>query len=201
MENEFLRNVKNHGMEILMDQGVYRHIRFGKLASKVFCFELITWPGFLTICGDMGTYTFERTEDMFEFFSYPEQTDLSINPFYWAGKLQSICKLGGYQSFSPELCKREIESHMIECWIPEYENEEQRQRIEKLVEEEIFDYLGDEPEAVIIERIYNFSEEGFELGCDFLIDRHLMEHNYHYIWCCYAIVWGIQQYYKETKNV
>lgn len=67
-------------MTILHEDGLYRHLRFRKPHTMHHWFDLITWPGNLTITGDMGTYTFARVQDMFDFFTGHINTD------YWAEK-------------------------------------------------------------------------------------------------------------------
>lgn len=74
---------------ILHEDGLYRHMRFsapGTLES----FEIITWPGSLTVSGGHGTWTFRRNQDMFTFFTG------YINVDYWAEKLVNGCH-GGRQ--------------------------------------------------------------------------------------------------------
>jgi len=79
----FNANMANHEMTILHEDGLYRHLRFRNPTNSFYWYDLITWPGSLTITGDMGTYTFRRVEDMFQFFrGY-------INTGYWAEKLQN----------------------------------------------------------------------------------------------------------------
>lgn len=81
---QFTSFAKGHEMHVFRDDGLYRHLRFMAPGTYMYGFDLVTWPGYLTICGDIGDYTFSRTRDMFEFFSL----DNGINPDYWAQKLQ-----------------------------------------------------------------------------------------------------------------
>jgi hypothetical protein len=69
-EEVFLKDVEKHEMKVLLDNGLYRHLRFAATGQYSWnqWFEIITWPGKLAYSGDMGTYVFERIEDMFEFF-------------------------------------------------------------------------------------------------------------------------------------
>ena len=88
MQATFIRNVENHKMTINQDHGVFRHVAFGD-GSSSYMFEIITWPGALTISGDCGTYVFRREEyDMFGFFVSPDAKDeIKINPEYWDQKV------------------------------------------------------------------------------------------------------------------
>ena len=73
-----------HEMTILREDDLYRHLRFKKVDRSEYWFDLITWPGYLTITGDMGCYTFARNPDMFAFFNQNQ-----INSSYWAEKCQN----------------------------------------------------------------------------------------------------------------
>lgn len=67
----FLQDVADHKMTVVMDNGVYRHLRFANSDSKLAFnqwFDIVTWPGFLAYSGDMGCFVFSRLKDMFEFF-------------------------------------------------------------------------------------------------------------------------------------
>ena len=81
-----------HRMEIIKDDGLHRHLRFRKPGTYCMGFDIVTWPGYLAITGDMGASVFSRLEDMFQFFraserSHAETDGLYINRSYWAEKL------------------------------------------------------------------------------------------------------------------
>ena len=59
---QFLKDVQRHAMNELHRDGVYRHLRFRQPENGNMWFELVTWPGHLTIAGDMGTWTFALPE-------------------------------------------------------------------------------------------------------------------------------------------
>ena len=80
---QFLKDVTAHKMRVDLDAGKHRHLIFRGTSNNMW-FELVTWPGSLTISGDMGTWTFSRPPDMFNFF----RGEMKINPSYWAEKLQ-----------------------------------------------------------------------------------------------------------------
>jgi len=83
----FARDTARHEMTVLHDDGLYRHLRFSSNSRGYgeYWFDLITWPGCLTIRGDYGdAYTFTRLRDMFEFFR-----GKGINPHYWSEKLDN----------------------------------------------------------------------------------------------------------------
>ena len=68
-EDSFLKDVAQHEMSVLLDNEIYRHVRFFRPGTNCYSFELITGPGYLLYRGDMGCFEFERMYDMFEFFS------------------------------------------------------------------------------------------------------------------------------------
>lgn len=82
---QFPRDVAEHQLEVLHDDGLYRHLKCSQPEhSWQFWFEVVTWPGSLAVRGDFGNgYVFSRTEDMFQFF----RNSAGINPGYWAEKL------------------------------------------------------------------------------------------------------------------
>lgn len=81
--SNFNTHTAEHVMTVLRDDGLYRHLRFGKPGTGMYQFDLVTWPGYLAITGDIGTYTFSRLPDMFDFFTG------YINHGYWAEKLKN----------------------------------------------------------------------------------------------------------------
>ena len=84
----FLKDVENHKLEIKLDSGIYRHLRFSAKRDNNLWFELLTWPGCLVINGDMGTWTFSRIDDI-RFFRADAPGELKINERYWAEKLRN----------------------------------------------------------------------------------------------------------------
>lgn len=207
---DFKRDTANHSAEILLNNGLYRHIRFSRNGSSVYHFNLTTWPGYLCISGDMGCYVFSRITDMFGFFPMDDNDfnkrsdgELSINPCYWSEKLQSgsgggrglICK-----EWCSELFEKEV-NHRFEEFMQEQtdlDDEDKAESIEDLRQQidSVLAASSNEYEAVAA--IHNFDNDLFEFvdfwECDFTVYTH------HYIWCCYAIVWGIQEFKKLTSK-
>ncbi len=84
IRNNLLSKIENHTMTILKDDEFYRHISFSNNGSNFYKFDIITWPGYLSICGDIGNYSFSRSTDMFKFFRN-EKPSFG----YWAEKCVS----------------------------------------------------------------------------------------------------------------
>jgi hypothetical protein len=85
------QSTRPHEMTVLHDEGLYRHLRFRSPDTGVYWFDLITWPGCLTVNGDCGTFTFSREEDMFGFFRGRQ-----VNPQYWAEKVRGETRTRTY---------------------------------------------------------------------------------------------------------
>lgn len=195
----FLKDIAEHNMTVLLDSGIHRHIRFRRPGDSNHWFEIVTWPYHLTLAGDMGTWTFSRLEDMLTFFR--SSREIYINASYWAEKLQNGVHGGSDQSkvfcaekFGERLLGR-VEGDGLEgtaadtvrqaikddilCYDTEWEMMEAARDFECNYEEE------GSYENVTHDRTFQFE------SCE-LPDAKV--YCYHFIWCLYAIVWGIQQY-------
>lgn len=187
-EEQFLKDVAEHKMSVVRDEGMFRVLHFKK--DKTICgsFSLVTWPGYLCITGDMGTYVFSRLDDMFHFFRREEfmknKPGLQINLSYWAEKLQAIDKTGKVKEYSYDIFKQIVQERIDEAETTKV----QRDAVEDMVAN-----LDGQPIEIVHERIRDFEE--FEFS-DFW-EHDLTEHTYHFVWCCFAIAWGIQEYDKS----
>ncbi|SUB81989.1 Uncharacterised protein [Pragia fontium] len=191
IRERFLNDVENHSIQVLHDDGVYRHLRFDENGSNYYHFNLTTWPGYLCISGDMGCFTFSRLEDMFRFF---RRNELIINAGYWAEKVQAgaghgrdkICK-----EWSQELFEKNVKEHVR--YAIEGLPFSERRRIWQEVKDDI---LTAEDEWSSVQAIRDFDSNTLDF-CDFW-ESDSTEYTTHYLWCCYAIVWGIQRYDEAT---
>ena len=202
-EEQFLKDIKNHTMEIIRDEKLYRHISFTRNGSSVYRFDLITWPGYLCITGDCGTYVFRRLTDMFEFFRAEGSRTtkkLVINPHYWGEKLESIGTNAGYRDFDSDHFERRVTEYFhdffvdkcdvakAECW--------------RDIEESVLSLSDNEHEAYDAVRDFSFDTpkymEDFHFQ-DFFDGGGTEEYTFHYIWCLYAIAYGVQEYDKQKQ--
>lgn len=190
-KESFLKDVETHEMKILKDDGLYRHLRFQRTNTSNMYFDIITFPDGLLYRGDMGTYEFERIEDMFEFFRNPN-SELGTNKVYWAEKVQSIERNGGLKEFNFDMFKKNVESYL-----KNFSNDpEIMEAVREEVEEQILD--REENEYVLYDAVYNFeSDHGLEFP-DFFECRS-DSFTYRYVWCCYAIAWAVIQYDKDNS--
>lgn len=186
VSKDFPKDVRDHKMTVLLDQGTHRHLRFSKPGCSNHWFEIVTWPGCLSIGGDMGTWVFSRVEDMFRFFR--SSGELRINPSYWSEKLQNGVHGGKdkCQEFSAELFKEEV-LERLEGWDL---SPEALVAVTSELEEEVFNQEYDSEHAYY-SALYEFSSNGVQFDCEMPDGK---QYGYHYLWCLHGIVWGIQQY-------
>lgn len=190
---EFQLSTACHEMTVLHDDGLYRHLRFAKPGTGIYRFDLVTWPGHLSITGDLEGYTFCREPDMFGFFA---GCDGDINPGYWAEKLvaKSVVKEFDEDSFTQLVVDdfmerrhdyseaapifRAIRDRVLDD-LHGYSEQEARERLEQ------FDYCGPNGE------VFEYSD---------VWEWDLTDWSVHYLRALQAIVWGINQY-RTAKAV
>jgi len=205
-EERFLSDVAQHKMVVVRDDGVNRHLRFKKSGTYDMHFDLITWPGYLCYTGDMGTYVFRRLDDMFEFFrtdrKYMERKglQLAINPGYWCEKLQSISRYGkGYEEFDAD-CFREVVKQDFEEWVEsEQPSDDARAEVWADIEDEVLS-CADDGEVRATDAAINYQNREHQFQFRDFWEHRLTRYAYHFIWCCYAIAWGIKTYDEASEK-
>lgn len=215
-EERFLRDVAKHEMTVIRDDGVHRHIRYKQPDSSMMFFDLITWPGFLCYCGDMGTYVFQRTQDMFGFFRKNGRLD-GIDRRYWAEKIEAADR-DGVEKHSHEEFARQIndwvdrqaegdkpdddEPEQLVLWAEAYA--ELRAEVESEVlsadsnEVRCFDAANDFTHAGDAWKAFHGPNAKFQFTDFWEVDTK--EYTSRFLWCCYALAWGIEQY-DATKRL
>lgn len=198
-QEEFLKDVKDHQMTVLRDDGVYRHITFNIPGSSDQSFSLITWPGSLCYTGDMGTYVFQRLNDMFEFFApskkEPTPGDIFINEGYWAEKCEAQCRDGVYE-YDPDVFIEKINMGAKECLESHPEIDKDDFLIE--LDCEVIS-SAEEGEDRAMRAALDFKHDDKQVFVDFW-EIDLNSYTTRYLWCCYAIAWGIEKY-NQSKAV
>lgn len=194
IQTSFLRDVKEHVMRVRLDRGLHRSLRFQNPRTIHLYFDINTWPGFLSISGDMGDYTFARIPDMFEFFRPPDRDcvytrrKLPINLGYWHEKLQSQDVRSPAEKWDAAKFKRQLYTYMFTSSWPKAVREE--------VEADVLCYEG-EGQHEFTNAAYSFrttyKEKRYEF-VDLWDHGDAMVFSYQFVWCCYAIVWAIKQY-------
>lgn len=192
----FLADTSEHVMQVLHDQGLYRHLRFAKLGTVVYSFDIITWPGYLSITGDCGTFLFAHTSDMFNFFA-PEGKDAfadqrwGINPAYWAEKLRAPSH-DAAKAYSYDLFKERV-WEWFESVSERMEPERAESLRQALVAQVTADHLDTAHNNYDAHRaLYEFEHDGIHVADSW--EWSFLECRWNFLWCCWAIVWGIGQY-------
>ena len=209
-EERFLRDVAKHEMTVIRDDGVHRHIRFKQPDSSMMFFDLITWPGFLCYCGDMGTYVFQRTQDMFGFFRKNGRLD-GIDHRYWAEKIEAADRTGVEKHTHDEFTRQindwvdqqaegdkpdDDEPEQLALWAEAYA--ELRAAVESEVlsadsnEVRCFDAANDFTHAGDAWKAFHGPNAKFQFTDFWEVDTK--EYTPHFLGCCYALAWGIEQY-------
>lgn len=197
----FLDDIQNHQLTIIRDQGVHRHLRFKKPNTIDRYFDLITWPGHLCYTGDMGSYLFSRLPDMFEFF---RSDNSRVNPDYWAEKVLAADRQSGIDEFDEQEFDRHVMRHLI-SWIRDTRantTRDQRRELWDAVLSEIIHADSDREgirKQIAVHEFNHRVNAYHRLYFEGFFDNRFTRHTYRYIWCCHAIVWGIQQYDKTTQ--
>lgn len=142
----------------------------------------------------MGSLVFSRQYDMFDFF---RSDDLKINPDYWSERIHSTSYQGKIESYS-EFDIDEVKRCAQEDLDDFIRDNELSGEDEYNLLEELQSILRAEDEYEIVEAIRNFDCNGFDFA-DFW-ERDYRKYRYHYIWLCYAIVWGIKKFDDATSE-
>lgn len=182
-EQDFAR----HEMTVLHDQGVYRHVRFARPETNMYSYSLVTWPGYLTIAGDLESFTFCRVQDMFEFFAGNDD----INPGYWSEKIPNPAARNGTRRYSRARLDAKVDAALTD-W-PSWDGERGARPAWK-EHVEFFD-LGYEQTAR--QALDAFDHDGYGFGDTSEWD--LTDWDHHFLLACFAIKRGIDMYRADRE--
>lgn len=146
----FKEQTKHHFLTVIHEDGLYRHLRIQAPGTRMWSWDITTWPGYLATSGDIADgFLFTRLDDMINFFSVPTGSREyysdgapSIDVRYWAEKLS-----GGRAT--------EVKTYQSETFL---------QQVREHLEEH--EELGDEAQAeyerqlALLRRIYHFDGSG-----------------------------------------
>lgn len=207
-EQDFLNDVREHKMTVLLNHGLYRHLRFKRPNTGMYWFEVITTPGAVTIMGDVGAFVMRRLEDMFEFVridqggSWAEAHPgrLFINPGYWAEKLVATEKTSGHEEFSEARFAANVADY-FKSWVESSEPSEEVQAA-----------LWNEMKAEVIAKAEDGEYAAYAAAHDFRSTavegfrfRDFTEYNsrgytHAFLWCCYALAWAVKAYDERAEK-
>ncbi|TKB53282.1 hypothetical protein [Ferrimonas aestuarii] len=189
-KESFLKDVTNHQLTVLLNNGVYRHIRLMEPGCSNMYFDIVTYPGYLVFCGDMGSYVFTRVQDMFTFFRGDEP-----NPRYWSEKLEAVDssssgkRSGDCKDFEWEVFERDLlelcDSLEQKAWLSE-------------------ELSGaDQDEYGAVEFLRNFDDDN-EVNLSLTDDWGCIPDgkvwSYRFLWACFAIPWAIEQFDLKVES-
>lgn len=214
IDNRVLIDTAHHRLEILRDDGVYRHLRMQQPGTSFYYYDIITWPGYLTVTGDMGTWTFSRTRDMFRFFG---AWDGQINTGYWSEKLEAGAGCSARELLAKEFDEDEfcesLKGYFSGCledneasdsddgddWVDEDDTpNSDKAVIREIVRDLCRANFCNEHDAY--QAVYDADwPEGFSAWdiCDGLTFK---TYTSHFRWILFAITWAISKYHN-TKLV
>lgn len=181
-EESFLKDVATHAITVHQDHGIYRHMTFARPGTNFYRFDLVTWPGYLAYSGDMGCYVFSRIRDMFEFFR-SDKEGLRINLGYWGEKVDARDR-DGVREYSPEKFIENVNRHLDERQASE--------RDRRAAKFEILDMAHDGAHSAYSHAMRFKGPDGTKFTDFWEVNSD--EYTYRFIWCCYALSWGIKQY-------
>lgn len=183
-QERFQADTAKHAMTVLHDDGLYRHLRFRRPDTSIYWFDVITWPGNLTIRGDMGTFVFTRLDDMFEFF----RSGTGINPGYWGEKVTA-----GETTRYDEEYARHTAAEYLEEWAEQEESERADRTRQMLGELIANDESSDESEFR-----HGLSQIGEPFG-DFWWEADFRRPTIHFLWCCWAIRHAVTEFDEAAQ--
>jgi hypothetical protein len=156
----------------------------------------------------MGTYVFSRLDDMFEFFRtdrlHSRNGDsLAINPSYWGEKLQAIDRGDGYKKWSADRFNQIVKEQLVEWWRESGLDREGRKRLREEVTSDVLDHCFDDDSGhFAMQAAFSFETEIGGRKFEFVdfFDHQFEEYSYRFIWCCYAIAWGVKHYDEQQPT-
>jgi hypothetical protein len=196
----FYSDISAHEMTVLHDDGLYRHLRFRRPDTGMYWFDIITWPGCLTLNGDMGSYTFRREPDMINDFFGSRVDD--INPGYWAEKVVSASlndRGNGLTGWDPD---RFTQCVTEAFW--DYADTRggpltaTADRLWSHIESDVLAYADDEHEAMLAVRDFEFMAPDERNRTEFVFTDSFEwathDFNHRFLWNCFAVRWGVNRY-------
>ncbi|MGB3385392.1 MAG: hypothetical protein WBA64_12055 [Marinomonas sp.] len=185
----FKEDTANHELTVIEDTHSVRHMRFGEKGSPFYAIYITIFPGSLVVTGDMGSYTFSRTTDMFNFF---RQKD--INPEYWGEKLEAEPRGSEYgKKWSKAAFQNAVSAYLKNNLDDPEDLDEEAHRAQVALVRKIKREVAD----------VEFKEEADEWVRDFAHGEFLFDVFYEYdcteftdryLWILHAIVEVIRQY-------
>lgn len=221
--DQFLSETARHEMTVLADRmdpacptpggpQPYRHLRFARPGTGIYRFDLVTWPGYLAITGDLADYTFRRLHDMVDFFRTGRRDgrvdrmgdpQLTINPGYWGEKLfaEPSGTDHGRVPYSQEVFVEEVRACMDDAR-EEYDPASFAQ-LSRSVDEELLDCPPEYAEEAY-RCLHNFRWRGDDPSVEFdfgdVGEWDFRTYDLGFLIACYAVAHGVSRYLAEFPD-
>jgi hypothetical protein len=198
----FAEAVRDHKTNILIDTEHMKQWHCGRSRSSTYAFTITTWPGYLTITGDMGCYTFRRERDMLSWFNQSRpayEGDRDINPDYWSGKLEAQdTRRSGYEVFSEDAFEISIREAMA-GYLANFSLSQAKRIVLEAQADDLFRAPDGRDEA--LSRVMNWKcPVTRSYPFDDFWDSNTTEYDFGFLQACHAILWGIKQYDMVTQG-
>lgn len=220
----------NHELTIEHDDGVFRSLFCGQPSTSNYHFRIVTWPGHLAISGDIGTFVWSRTRDMFEFFATADDwagMPLKINAGYWAEKLQASDTHGGgcgntprssvqYETLDVAWIKKQAVRRFREISLSNFRPndghllsgrmsawQDLRNVLESLSEDDSVEdaiRMIGEWSPDTFDRADSWTRRDPLFDYDEYSDFINREYDFTYLVCCFAVVWAIKRYAQVKQS-
>jgi len=199
--------LQNHTIEVRLlqetEHGRYLHLRCSNNGSSNQMFNVLAVPGRLMYFGDMGSYVFERTNDMIAWFGADDGRDPDFR--YLAEKVIAQDKSDGLKQKSVALFQQALESYLGDA--EQDLHKEIKEEIERLTD--LWEERGHE--AAFYEAC-NFSicstkkvgpfevMDSIRFTFNDLWDFSFDEYTGRFLWACHALRWAIRRYWDMTEE-
>ncbi len=195
---QFLKDVANHQLTVNLDQGLFRDLTVQRPGCCEMHYHITTRPGYLMFTGDMGSFVFQRTNDMFGFFR--PQSGYYINPGYWGEKVEA----GVVSEFDIDTANSSVQSYLtnfledLDLSDPE-DREKSKQALEAVTS--FISGTQGSGEVDFWNEINSWdADEAGGMDLTDFFEAPTTKATFRYIWCCYAIVHAIKLYDAHKSN-
>ena len=193
---QFAVMLRDHEMTIKHDDGLYRHLYCRSTKHCFDWFDIVTWPGSLSFSGDLGSYTFSRTDDMLGFFAGKDGRDLPFD--YWAEKAVAVDRHSGMKTHSKRALLRVVVDRAKDM-ISDLEDGDRKRRreITHAAKELIEQIRNCDTWAGMLNAFREFDQAGLRFDdCESIPDPVLVQRFY---LACRCINWAANRYLEIKK--
>lgn len=196
VHDNFIMDTASHTFTIIKDDGLYKHLRYATPGDSLYAMSIVTWPGYLSVSGDVGDYMFSHEVDMIGLFRRTSSVK------YWMEKCVSLDKDAGLTTYDP----REAVAFVID-YVNELDDEKKlsihdREKIQSKLISLLTELMTSSSSSEALHHIMSFNYE-FEDGSEFNFLDSGLESNftvpaYHFKYVLHGIAKVIALYDELT---